>query len=128
MGLVGYNRRLLNLTVWVPGNTHDARFLRNTDLFKQILNGQSFPDKTVDLRDEYRKIPLAIVGDSAFPRFSWLLKNFNCNTNNERERYYHIKINSTRVVTENCYGMLKSRWQILYKKQNQRFSILIILL
>ena len=128
MGLVGYNRRLLNLTVWVPGNTHDARFLRNTGLFKQILNGQSFPDKTVDLRDEYRKIPLAIVGDSAFPRFSWLLKNFNCNTNNERERYYHIKINSTRVVTENCYGMLKSRWQILYKKQNQRFSILIILL
>ena len=128
MGLVGYNKRFLNLTVWVPGNTHDARFLRNTALFKQILNGQSFPDKTVDLRDEYRKIPLAIVGDSAFPRFSRLLKNFNCNTNNERERYYHIKINSTRVVTENCYGMLKSRWQILYKKQNQRFSILNILL
>ena len=25
-------------------------------------------------------------------------------------------MNSARVVTENCYGMLKSRWQILYKK------------
>ena len=114
MGLVGYNKRFLNLTVWVPGNKHDARFLRNTGLFKQILNGQSFPDKTVDLRDEYRKIPLAIVGDSAFPRFSWLLKNFNCNTNDEWERYDSIKLNSARVVTENYYCMLKSCWRILY--------------
>ena len=110
MGLVGYNRRFLDLTEGPPGRTHDARFLRNTGWFKQILNGLGLPDKTVDLRDEYGKIPLVTIGDSAFSRFSWLLKNFNCNTNNERERYYNIKMNSTRVVTENCYGMLKSRW------------------
>ena len=116
MELVGYNKRFLDLTVGPPGSTHDARFLRNTGWFKQILNGLDLPDKTVDLRDEYGKIPLVTIGDSAFSRFSWLLKNFNCNTNNERERYFGIKLNSTRVVTENCYGMLKSRWRILYKK------------
>ena len=116
MGLVGYNKRFLDLTVGPPGSTHDARFLRNTGWFKQILNGLGLPDKTVDLGDEYGKIPLVTIGDSAFSRFSWLLKNFNCNTNNERERYFGIKLNSTRVVTENCYGMLKSRWRILYKK------------
>ena len=70
MGLVGYNQRFLNSTVGAHGNTYGARFLRNTGLFKQTLNGQGLPDKTVDLRDEYRKIPLVIVGDSAFPRFS----------------------------------------------------------
>ena len=116
MGLVWYNKRFLNLTFGAPGSTHDSRFLRNTGLFKQILNGQGLPDKTVDLRDEYSKIPLVTIGDSAFPRFSWLLKNFNCNTNDERGRYYNIKMDNARVVTENCYDMLKSRWRIFYKK------------
>ena len=120
MRLVGYNKRFLNLTVGAPGRTHDARFLRNTRLFKQILNGQGLPDKIVDLGDEYGKIPLVTIGDSAFPRFSWLLKNFNCNTNDERESYYNINMNSARVVTENCYGMLKSRWRILYKKAESK--------
>ena len=110
MGLVGYNKRFLNSTVGAPGSTHDTRFLRNTGLFKQILNGQGLPNKTVGFRDEYGKIPLVTIGGSAFLRFSWLLKNFNCNTNDEQETYYNIKMNGARVVTENCYGMLKSRW------------------
>ena len=48
MVLVGC-KRFLNLTIGALGSTHDARFLRNTSLFKQILNGQGLPDKTVDL-------------------------------------------------------------------------------
>ena len=118
--MVSYNKRVLNLTVGAPGSTHDATFLRNTGLFKQILNGQGLPDKTVDLGNEYGKIPLVTIRDSAFPRFSWLRKNFNYNTKDERERYYNIKMNSTRVVTENCNGMLKSLWRILYKKAESR--------
>ena len=78
------------------------------------------PNKTVGLGDEYSKIPLVTIGDSAFPRFSWLLRNLNCTTNDERERYYYIKMNSGRFVTENCYGMLKSRWRILYKKAESK--------
>ena len=113
MKLVGYNKCFLNLSVGVPGSTHDAKFLRNTVLLKQILNGQGLPDKTSHLGEEYDKIPLVTIGDF---RLSWLLKNFNCNTNDERERYYNIKMNSARVVIENCYGMLKSRRRILYKK------------
>ena len=61
---------------------------------------------------------LSHIGDSAFPRFLWLLENFNCN--DERERYYNIKMNSARVVTENCYGMLKIHWRILYKKAESK--------
>ena len=103
-------------------------FLRTTGLFKQILNGQGLPDKTVDFGEEYGKIPLVAIGESALLKFSWLLKNFNCNTNDERKRYYNIKMNSARIVTENSYGMLQSRWpEFFTKKQNQRFSILNIL-
>ena len=129
MGLVGYIKRFLNLTVGAPGSTHGARFLRNTGLFKQILNEQGLPDETVYLGDEYGKISLVTIGDSAFTRFPWLLKNLNYNTNNERERYYNIKVNSAGVVTQNCYGMLKSRWQILYKKAESKvFSLKYIII
>ena len=69
MGLLGYNKRFLNLTVGTPRSTHHARFLTNRDLFKQILNGQDLPDKTFDFGEEYGKIPLLTTGDSAFPRF-----------------------------------------------------------
>ena len=29
-------------------------------------------------------------------------------------------MNSARVVTENCYGMLKIHWRILYKKAESK--------
>ena len=116
MGLVGYSNRFLKLIIESPGSTHDVRLLRNTGLFKQILNGQGLPYKTVDLRDKYGKIPFVTIGDSAFARFSCLLKNHNCNTNAEREKYYNIKMNSPRIITQSCHVMLKTRWWILYKK------------
>ena len=47
MGLFGYNKRFLNLTFGALGSTQDAKFLRNTGLFKQILNGQGLPDKSL---------------------------------------------------------------------------------
>ena len=86
------------------------------------------PNKTVDLGDEYDNIPLVTIGDSAFPRLSWLLKNFNSNTNNEREKYYNIKIKSAGAVIEICYGVL-SRWLILYKKvQSKLFNFKYIII
>ena len=89
--MVGYDKRFLNLTVGAPGSTHYARFLRNTDLFTQILNGQGLPDKTVDLGDEYGKIHLVTIGDLVFPRFPWLLKNLNCNTKKEESKVFNLK-------------------------------------
>ena len=56
------------------------------------------------------------VGDSVFPRYAWLVKGFSDTTRNEKERLFNEKLRSARVVTENCYGMLKGRWPILNKK------------
>ena len=118
---------LVEQTVGTPGSIHDVRYLRNTGLFKQILNRKSLPDKTLDLGDGYGKIPLVTIGDSTFPSFSWLLRNFSCNTNDKR--VYDIKMNSDRVVTENCHGMLKSRWRIIYKKAESKvFSLKYIIM
>ena len=41
---------------------------------------------------------------------------FNENTQEPKERYYNEKICSARVVAESCYGMLKDRLRIIYKR------------
>ena len=59
---------------------------------------------------------MGTVGGSALPRYAWLVKDSSNTTRNEKERLFHEKLRSAKVVTENYYGMLKGRWRILHKK------------
>ena len=65
-------------------------------------------------------IPFAKIGDSAFPRYPWLLTGCNENTSVQQQHYFNKKLCSVRVVTENAYGMLKDHWRKLYKKTERR--------
>lgn len=51
-----------------------------------IICDSDWPNKTVDLGTPYEKIPLVTIGNSDFPRFPWLIKGFNSNTDNLTER------------------------------------------
>ena len=48
MGLVGFDKRFLISAFGAPGSTHDARPLRHTSLFENILNGDAIPDKHIE--------------------------------------------------------------------------------
>ena len=116
MGLIGYNKRFLALTAVAPGSTHDARLLRCTKVSKDVIAGNAIPDRALNLGDEFGEIPLVTIGDSAFPRFAWLLEMFNENTQDPKQRYYNKNLCSARVVAENCYGMLKGSFRIICKR------------
>ena len=47
MGLVGYNKRFLFAAVGAPGSTHDARMLKSTRMYYQILNGDVLPNRAM---------------------------------------------------------------------------------
>ena len=100
MGLVGYNKRFLNLTCNAPGSTHDARLLRLTKLFDDIQSGGGLPHNVLDLGDGFGEVPLVTVGDSAFPQFAWLVKAFP-DTNDAKKRFFNTKLCGARVVAEN---------------------------
>lgn len=85
-----------------------------------IISHSDLPNKTVDLGTPYEKIPLVTIGNSDFRRYPWLIKSFNSNTDNLTERLWNLKLNSVRIVIEKIYGMLKSRWRILYKKTEMK--------
>ena len=119
LGLVSYNKRFLYAAVGAPGSTHDARLLKSASIYQEILSGSVIPDRKIALGD-FGEIPLVTIGDSAFPRFSWLLKSYNENTTDKQQKYFNKKFFGARVVTENAYGMLKGRWRILFKRTECR--------
>ena len=67
---------------------------------------------------DFGEIPLATIGDSAFPQYEWLLKTYNVDTRDEQQKYFNKRLFRARVITENAYGMLKGRWRFLYKKNH----------
>ena len=73
LGLVSYNKRFLYAAGGAPGSTHDARLLKSASIYSDIINGLVIPDRKMAL-ENFGEIPLVTIGESAFPRFSWLIK------------------------------------------------------
>ena len=108
LALASYNKRFLYEAVGVPGSNHDTRMLKESSFFDEVLSGRALPDRKINL-GEFGDISLVTIRDSAFPRFSWLIKCYNENTRDPQQRYFIKMLCSARVISENTYGMLKGR-------------------
>ena len=97
LALPSYNKRLLYAAVGALGSTHGARMLKESPFFDEVLSGRELPDRKINLGD-FGDIPLVTIGDSAFPRFSWLIKCYNENTRDPQQRYFNKMLCSARVV------------------------------
>ena len=56
-----------------PESTHDARLLKESSVYSDIINGNVILDRVVQLGD-FGEISLVTVGDSTFPQFASLIK------------------------------------------------------
>ena len=114
LGLISYNKRFLYAALGAPESINDARLLQHKSLYKEIISGGAIPDRQLVLGD-FGTVPFVTIGDNAFPKFTWVLKNYNEKTIDPQQRYFNKKLFSARVVTENAYDTLKGHWRILYK-------------
>ena len=111
-----------------PGSTHDARLLKESSIYSDIINRNVIPARVIKLRD-FGEIPLVTIADNAFPQFASLIKAYNENTRDNQKKYFNKRLCGARVVTENTYGMLKGRWRILFKKiECQLFNLRYIVM
>ena len=81
LALTSYSKKFLYAAVGAPGSTHDARMLKESSFFDEVLSGRALTDPKINLGD-FGDIPLVTTGDSAFPPFSWLIK---CYKENKRD-------------------------------------------
>lgn len=86
-----------------PGSLHDARGLRESQVFRRFSDG-------------WRPFPNAVVlGDGAYPLLNWLMTEISkpAGRLTDQERRFNFALRRTRFVVENALGILKNRFQCL---------------
>ncbi|KAJ3655791.1 hypothetical protein Zmor_014904 [Zophobas morio] len=84
-----------------PGSVHDARVMRNSNLYRRFERQNIFPNAV-------------ILGDSAYPLKQWLMPPRHNNPNNPLEERYNRRHKGTRQVIEGALGILKEKFPCLH--------------
>ena len=85
---------------------------------KDILSSPSLLINRVETR------PL-LVGDSAYPLRTWLIKPYADRANEiltAMQKKFNIKLCAARSAVERAFGKMKTRWRIPNKKNEQRLD------
>lgn len=117
--VVDHNYLFRDICVGWPVSVHDTHVYANSQLYAkatigQILNGTVLNINGID-------VPEYIIGDSAYPLSTFLMKLFDYNVSlSEDVKRFNYCISCARIVSENAFGRLKARWRRLMK-QNDMF-------
>ena len=113
--IVDHHGLFRDLCIGWPGSVHDARVLSNSTLYTKVTNGELLQGDVLHVRR--RNIPVYLIGDSAYPLLSWLIKPFpHCSPLLQQQKTYNYRISRGRVVVEMDFGRLKARWRRISKK------------
>lgn len=100
--------KFLDINVVMPGGEHDACVFALSTVFDLGLTGRLSPDWTETF--EGVDVPLMILGDSAYPSFSWLMKPFpeGRGLTAHQSDFNHC-LSSERIVVERLFGRLRGK-------------------
>ena len=113
--VVDYKYKFLDVYTGWPGSVHDARVFAHSSLFNLGVDNKLLPNTRRVI--EGTEVPLYLIGDSAYPLLTWLMKPFPHNESLSMEqRTYNYRICRARIVVENAFGRLKARWRRLLKR------------
>lgn len=104
-----------------PGSVHDARVCVNSAIHmkasqKEILDGES-------IKVHGTNIPIFLIGDSAYPQSTWLMKPFPYKSNLTRDQQsFNRHISRAHIVVETAFCRLKARWQRLSKRNDMNIE------
>ena len=117
-----YKFMINDICIGWPGKVHDARVLRNSQIFQQAQNNTLLPTDTTEEIDGH-EVPLLILGDGAYPLLPWLITPYRNNGNlSDAQKVFNYQQSRARMVVENSIGRLKGRWRILMKRIEARLS------
>ncbi|XP_065069830.1 uncharacterized protein LOC135694882 [Rhopilema esculentum] len=114
MALVDAKYRFIWGSCGFPGNSHDSIILQSTSLWKKIKDGKMIPEICQQI--DAVKIPPLILGDSAFPFESFLMKPYTNAVLTKEQCYFNYRLSRARMVIEGAFGQLKGRWRFLLRK------------
>ncbi|XP_034474330.1 protein ALP1-like [Drosophila innubila] len=110
-GVVDNNYRFTDVSVKLPGITHDATILKESDLYK---NSEHMIPTFTKLHHDI-KVPLFLVGNPAHPLLPWLMKPY-IEIHTFDEESFNCHLSSTQNVIKITFRRLKGRWGCLAKR------------
>ena len=120
--LVNHEYLFLNTYVGWPGSVHDARILSNSEVFVMGEAGALAPNSVKLISGVH--IPIVILGKSAYPLLSWLMKPYTGTGLSQAQRRFNYRLSRARVVVECAFGGLKGRWLSLLKRSDVRVDFM----
>uniref|UniRef100_A0A672GHH6 DDE Tnp4 domain-containing protein n=1 Tax=Salarias fasciatus TaxID=181472 RepID=A0A672GHH6_SALFA len=101
--VVDHRMRLWDINVGRAGKIHDARVFALSSLYER----ETF---------EGVEVPLALLGDSAYPLLPWLMKPYPEGAGVTTDQIsFNFRLSQSRMVVERAFGRLKGRWRCLLK-------------
>ena len=99
---------------------HDARVLRNSELFRKVEIGEILNEPVVAVNGI--QVRPFLLADGAYPLLPWLLKPYANNVvlNPVQQRFNRV-LSSARSTVGRAFGVLKGRWRILLKRLDNCF-------
>ena len=82
--------------------------LQSTSLWSDIRNDKLLTNFIQE--EEDISVPPLMLGGSAFPFESFLMKPYSNAVLKQQQRYFNYRLSSARIVIESAYGPLKGRW------------------
>ena len=114
MAMVDAKYRFIWGSCGFPGNSHDSIIFQSTQLWTNVSERQAIPSIGKDLGGV--TVPPLVLGDSAFPFQTWLMKPFTNAGLSPQESYFNYRLSRARMTTGCAYGKLKGRWRVLLRK------------
>lgn len=100
-----------DIHVGEPGSMHDSRVLRRSPLYQRSVDTaeQVFPNSSF------------LIGDSAYPILQWIIPPYRDNgTLTQRQKRFNTLLSSSRIVVENAFGLMKTRFRRLLHFTEQK--------
>lgn len=120
LALVDADYRFRVIQVGDFGRTSDGGVYAGSEL------GRGFESRTLDVPPNTSlpgaahlgEVPHTMVGDAAFPLKPYLMRPYPGQNLTHQKRIFNYRLSRARMVVENAFGILASRWRIFYRRIN----------
>lgn len=113
LAVVDYRYRFLYINVGCPGRCNDSTIFERS-VFRSKMHDPIFQQQSIFY--DGVKIPVMLIGDSAFRLSECMMKPYPFNVNSsEKQRIFNYTLSKSRRVVENAFGHLKARFRRLGK-------------
>ena len=116
MALVDSNYRFIFADIGSQGRISDGGVLRNSLLWQKICSYNLNLPTPSALPGSDKNVPYVFIGDGAFALHTHIMKPYPGNhTSGSEKRIFNQRLSSARVVVENVFGILSSKFRIFRK-------------